>query len=118
MGGTSVKIREKPKRPRFSKAELDRLIAEATVDAYDEDEQMSGFYTALEDSLEVPFKTQVLGVEVLVERLDMAEDGAIVAVCARDKFRQKISILELPLPTPPPEGSVWIEAYRRWAGGR
>ena len=30
---------------------------------------------------------------------------------------QRIPILDLPLPTPPPEGAQWIEAYRRWAKG-
>jgi len=24
---------------------------------------------------------------------------------------------DLPLPTPPPDGADWIEAYRRWLGG-
>ncbi len=29
-----------------------------------------------------------------------------------------ISVLDLPLPEPPPKGAQWIAAYRRWAGGR
>jgi hypothetical protein len=57
---------------------------EATVDAYGESEQMTGFYTMIEEHLAVPFKTDVLGVEVTVERIDMTDDEQIVAVCARD----------------------------------
>jgi hypothetical protein len=32
-------------------------------------------------------------------------------------LKQKLPILELPLPTPRPLGSEWIEAYRYWARG-
>jgi hypothetical protein len=45
----------------------------------------------------------------------LTEAGQIVAVCRRDGVRQAIGILELPLPTPAPEGAEWIAAYRRWA---
>ena len=88
------------------------------MDAYGESEQTVGFYTMLEDSLAVPFQTEVLGVEVTVERVDMTDDEQIVAVCARGKSRQRVPILELPLPDPAPEGAEWIDAFRRWARGR
>jgi hypothetical protein len=39
-----------------------------------------------------------------------------VAICCRDQVRQAIPILDLPLPTPPPVGAEWIEAYRHWLG--
>lgn len=48
--------------------------------------------------------------------VDFAPDGRIVELCSRDRIQQVIGILELPLPTPGPEGSEWIEAYRQWAG--
>jgi calcium binding protein len=56
----------------YSRAELDALIAEATVDAYDIDEQLTGFYTMIEDNLALPFDTQVLGSQVTVDRVDLA----------------------------------------------
>lgn len=58
----------------------------------------------------------VLGVEVTVASVDLVDSGQIVAICCRGGMRQAISILDLPLPTPPPEGAEWIEAYRRWRG--
>lgn len=102
---------------RVSAAKLRRLIEEAVVDAHDESEQRVGFLTMIEESLDLPFKTCVLGIEVLVERVDMTAAEEIVAVCRRGKIRQRIPILELPLPKPPPNGAEWIEAYRRWARG-
>ena len=110
-----VASKKGPQRKELPAAKLDELIEEATVDAYGASEQMTGFYTMLEEHLAVPFKTQVLGVEVTVTRIDMIDEEQIVAVCARDKSRQRIPIADLPLPDPPPRGSEWIDAYRRWA---
>jgi hypothetical protein len=94
---------------------LDALIAEATVDCYNESDCVTGFYTMLEDNLAVPFQTAVLGVDVTVTGVDLTEDGQIFAVCTRGKVTQRIPILDLPLPAPPPNGAEWIDAYRQWA---
>ena len=47
---------------------------------------------------------------------DGQTESGIVAICAHGKHRQAIPILDLPLPDPPPDGTEWIAAYRRWAG--
>jgi hypothetical protein len=99
---------------KLSKAELDALVEEATVDAYDEDEQLSGFHVMIADNLALPFQTTVLGVEVTVKKIDLLVGSGIVAICIRGSHRQAIGILDLPLPTPRPEGSEWIDAYRHW----
>ncbi len=108
------KSRGKP----LSNAKLDRMIDEALVDAYGESEQIVGFYTMIEDNLAVPFNTEILGVEAKVERVEMTDDGQIVAICTRGKSRQCVPILDLPLPDPSPAGAEWIDAFRRWARGR
>ena len=93
---------------------LDAMINEATVDAYGEAEERLGLYSMIEDHLVVPFETTILRVRVRVSRIDLSEEGRIVAICVRDRARQAIPILDLPLPSPPPLGAEWIEAYRRW----
>lgn len=93
------------------------MIEEATVDCYNESEQITGLFTMIEDNLHLPFKTLVLGVPVVVERVDLNDREDIVAICSRGRDRQSILILDLPLPTPPPEGAEWIEAYRQWVRG-
>jgi len=98
----------------LSQADLDELVEEAIVDAYGEDEQLTGLYTMIEENLAVPFTTRVLGVEVTVEGVDLTDCG-IAAICARGTHRQSIAILDLPLPVPPPPGSEWITAYGYWA---
>jgi hypothetical protein len=99
---------------QLSRAELDELVAEAVVDAHDDDEQLTGLYTMIEDNLAMPFVATVLGVDVTVRRVDL-RPGGIVAICHRGPMRQAIGILDLPLPDPAPEGAQWIAAYRRWA---
>jgi len=93
------------------------MIEEATVDAYGESEQTTGWYTMLEEHLALPFDTTVLGVVVKVASLDLCGDNDIVAICTRGRERQAVRILDLPLPSPRPAGAEWIEAYRHWVGG-
>ena len=108
--------RTKPRIPRISKQRLEAMIEEATVDCYDEAEQITGWFTMIDENLEVPFETTVLGIPVTVERVDLSRSEQIVAICRRGRERQSLPILDVPLPTPPPEGAEWIEAYRRWLG--
>ncbi len=103
---------------RWTSAHLHDLIEEATVDAHDESEQRSGFYTMIEEQLALPFEIEILGVKAAVTSIDFNDAEEIVGICTRGDARQAISILDLPLPTPPPGGAEWIEAYRRWSKGR
>lgn len=98
-----------------SDSELDALVEQATVDAYDEYEQLTSFHVVIEEYLAVPFQTTVLGVEVAIEKIDLLSGTGIAAICSHGKYRQAVGILDLPLPTPPPAGAEWIDAYRHWA---
>jgi hypothetical protein len=99
----------------MSRAQLDALVEEATADSNSEDEQVMGLYTMIGDNLATPFQTTVLGVEVTVEDIGLTGRNTIIAHCSRGASRQAICVLDLPLPTPPPGGAEWIEAYRHWA---
>ena len=115
-GCTRNKDKKDPER--VTTARLDAMIEEATVDAYGESEQLTGFYTMIEENVVLPFTTTVLGIDVTVESIEQGEDEAIVAVCRRGRDAQRIPVLDLPLPRPRPKGAEWIEALRRWARGR
>jgi hypothetical protein len=119
MQGKTKRRRGQSPRKRLGTHRLEALIEEAIVDAYAESEQRVGFLTMLEEHLAVPFATEILGTAVRVERVDLNDAEEIVAICRRGRQRQMIPILNLPLPSPPPVGWEWIEAYRHWArGGR
>ena len=101
-------------RPAISKPQLDALIEEATVDCYNDQEQVTGLFTMIDEHLAVPFDTSVLGMTVTVVKVDLTVHHEIVAICRRDGHKQAIPILDLTLPAPAPDGAQWIEAYRRW----
>jgi hypothetical protein len=117
MDGRKLKREPDTNFPLYSKAKLEKLIEEAVVDAYREEEQVGGFFTMMEEHLALPFSANILGVDVVVEKMDMTRSGRIVEICRRVKIWQKIEILDLPLPTPAPAGAEWIAAYRHWRRG-
>jgi hypothetical protein len=59
----------------------------------------------------------ILGVEAIVEKVDMTRDGRVVAVSQRDGVKQRIEFLDLPLPKPISEGAEWIAAFSHWRRG-
>ena len=86
--------------PSWSKAQLDRLIEEATVDAYGESEQRTGFFTMIEEHLDLPFDTRVLGAPVTVERIDLTRADEDRRDLSPRPVPQPVPILDLPLPKP------------------
>ena len=108
------KPREKPQKTRWKKSRLEDLINLATVDAAGEEEEQHGFFTAIEEHVKFPFRTDLQGSPVSVRGIEVNEADEIVAVCLRDRERRTVPLLELTLPKPPPKGAEWIEAYRLW----
>lgn len=110
--------RASSRRSSASPSRLEQMISEAIVDCYNDSEQAMGLFDMIDEKLRLPFSTIVLGIQIAVEKIDLNEAGEIVAVCAKGPERQRIPIVDLPLPSVRPEGAEWIEAYRRWARGR
>ena len=64
----------------WTEPELDQLVEAATVDCYNDTEQVSGLYTMIEDNLVLPFETMLFGSLVAVERIDLTDRDEILAV--------------------------------------
>jgi len=120
--GASNRQTAKRRRPTRSwppsPRRLDALIEEATVDAYGESEQATGFLTVLEEHLALPFGATVLGEAVVVEKIDLSGADELIAVCRRRGKRQKVRLVDLDLPVPRPKGAEWVAAYHRWSRRR
>ena len=99
------------------KRQLRELVKDAIIDADNDSEQRTGLFTMIEEHLSLPFETEILGVTVSVERVNLTLAEEIVAICHRGGKRQSIPILDLPLPNARPDGAEWIEAYRYWVHG-
>ncbi|MFN7973874.1 MAG: hypothetical protein U0166_16250 [Acidobacteriota bacterium] len=111
---TRANRRSRPDRPTLSSARLRALLDEALVDSYGDSEQAMALFTMMEEHLAVPFTTRILGVDAEVVGVGMTDEEEIVGLCRRGRERARISILDLSLPKPPPDGWEWIEAYRTW----
>jgi len=102
------------KRTRLRKNQIDDMMREATVDCRDEEEQAMGLFAMIEENLQIPFETTVLGMQVEVVSIELKSREQIVAICKRDRVKQPILLSDLPVPSPAPEGAEWIEVYRYW----
>jgi hypothetical protein len=99
------------------KQDLEALIEEITVDCYGEEEELIGFLTYLEDTLERPVEATVVGVPVTIVGMDCPAGAlrGLVARCRRDGADYEVSLLDVV----PPRGSALakvLAAYRHWAG--
>ena len=98
--------------------ELDRLIEEIVVDAYDDDEQLWAFRQAFEDNVAMPAEAFVVGepVKVMMIDYDGNERRGLTAKCQRgDGVEQVMAACDLVFP----EGSTaarYLAAYRKWLG--
>jgi uncharacterized Zn finger protein len=101
-----------------SRARLEQMIEDATVDCYNESEECTGIFEMIHEHLDIPFVTTVLGVAVTVTALDITDDDQIVAICRRGRDVLRVALLELPMPDPRPGGAEWVDAYRHWARPR
>jgi hypothetical protein len=71
-------------RRKPTKAELRDLVEQATMDCYNESEEVTGLYTMIEEYLAVPFQTSVLGMDVTVGTVDLTDAEEVVVVCRRE----------------------------------
>jgi hypothetical protein len=98
--------------------ELDRLIEEIIVDAYDDDEQLWAFRQAFKDNVAMPAEAFVVGEPVMVMTIDYDgnERRGLTARCRREAgSEQVIAACDLIFP----EGSTaaqYVVAYRKWLG--
>lgn len=100
---------------RQADPELDSLIAEITIDCYDEDEVLGAFENAF-DEARFPWPGSVVGEEVEVLSVGMSNGrGELIARCERAGHRHEIAVLDVDL-RGDSRTSRLLAAYRRWAG--
>ena len=102
-------------RSRAQTAELDDLIAEITVDCYNDDEALMGFENAFEDQVRFPVPGRVVGEEVDVRSVSVGDGRReLVATCERAGRRHQIALLDVEMSDA--EAVLVVAAYRRWLG--
>lgn len=104
-------------RPKLTRKErhLDKLIDDAMVDSYGDDEQRYAMIVSVEEHVECPFQAKVMGEPVTVIAWQEPEHGyGLKAVCRYKGGEHLVDLTTLEFVRPHPEGYEWIEAYDRW----
>jgi hypothetical protein len=104
------------RRPGYPARELDELITEITVDAYGEDEALTGFEVAFDDLASFPVAGTVVGEEVEVLSVAVAHGRReLVASCSRGGRRYDVALLDVECSGDSDFERI-LAAYRRWLG--
>ena len=100
-----------------SKAELDTLLEAFTVDAHDDEEQLSGMLVGAEEALAARERATIVGVTVEVLAVDCGPDArtGLTARVRRDGVAYEVALADLVF-EPGSELGVVAAAYRRWQG--
>ena len=100
-------------KARYPDTELDALIEEITVDAYDQNEQLMGFENAFDETARLPCRGTVIGEEVEILSVSQTSNRhELTATCQRNGSRYEIALLDINL-DPDPDTARLIAAYRR-----
>lgn len=101
---------------RRADPDLDDLIAEITIDCYDEDEVLTGFENAFDEAVCLPCPAVVVGEDVQLLSVFAANGRReLTATCQRADRRHQIAILDIEIPVEQPASHLQA-AYRRWLG--
>jgi hypothetical protein len=87
----------------------------ATVDAYNEDEQASGWLTCLEEVFDGVEEVKLAGDVVKLEGFDL-KGYTIVAVCGKNRKKLMVTLDSIELIGPTRAQALWREAWLRWQG--
>lgn len=98
-------------------SELDALIDDLTVDAYGDEEQLSGFLVSAEEALQRGERARIVGVEVEVIDVDVGPDArtGLTGRVRRDGTTYEVALGDLAFGSASELGLV-VAAYRRWQG--
>lgn len=97
--------------------ELDALIDDLTVDAYDDEEQLAGFLVGADEALRCGEPARIAGIEVEVIKVDSGPDArtGLTARVQRDGQTYEVAFADLTFDTDSQLGLL-VTAYRRWQG--
>jgi hypothetical protein len=86
----------------------------ATLDAYGEEEQATGWLTCLEEILGDVKKVKILGAAATLKGFDL-RNCEVVAICAKGEKTVKVSLDSIEWPTLSPTQELWLQAWAKWS---
>lgn len=102
--------------PHRADPELDDLIADITVDAYDHDEALTGFENAFDEAACLPCRATVIGATVEILSVGTTNGRQeLIATCQHAGHHHQIALLDITINTDQPASRL-LAAYRHWTG--
>ena len=99
----------------IDRARLKKLIDQATVDCYGDEEEHTALLTMIEEGVICPFRAKIIGETIEVTRFARPRSGyGLLAVCRRKGRAYLVDVNSLEWLEPFPEGFEWIAAYQKW----
>lgn len=97
--------------------QLDAIIEELTLDAYGDEEQLSGFLVGADKALVRGERASIVGVEIEVLAVDSGPDErtGLLARVRREGQRYEVTLADLSFGS---ELGLVVAAYRLWQGRR
>ena len=105
------------KRRKTSEEELERMIEDAAVDAYDDEEVFLGILYTLEGNMSFPFKAKALGETVEVIGIDdnlSSRGRGVIATVSKEDREYSMGLAELEIGPDDTENAKWLEMYDYW----
>jgi hypothetical protein len=98
-------------------SELDALVEQLTVDAYGDQEQLSGVLVGAENALRRGEPARVVGMQVQITAVDQGPDArtGLTARVQSDGATYEVALADLPFSAGSRLGLI-VAAYRRWQG--
>jgi hypothetical protein len=101
---------------RQTDPELDSLIAEITVDCYDDDEALTAFENAFDEDTSFPIPATLIGQDIEILSIGTRNDRReLIATCRHAQQKHDVALLDINI-HPNQPASRLITAYRHWLG--
>ena len=85
----------------------------ATVDAYGDEEQASGWLTCLQEMFDKFERVKILGEEVKLKGFDLSKNS-VMAICVKGKTKAKVSLDSIEFPKLTKTETLWLSAWKKW----
>jgi len=94
---------------------VDDCVDVATMDAYGEYEEATGWQTCFETLFEDVKQVKVLGEDVTLEGFDLINELSVVAVCRRKNKKAKVAPESVEFPKMTKMQILWMKAWKEWS---
>lgn len=110
------------KSPQNKEAEYEKMLEEATVDCYGEEEEFLGVLCALEDNLKFPFDAIVLVRPVKIVGVDAKKSSLRAGIVMKARIdgcakEQSAAVFMVDVADKGSENEKWLE-WAKWWGRR